>query len=93
MVVSFIRAERFLRIMEQPASEEVFEEGNVVVVVARQDMEAHGIREAYTREVVTIELKTLPFGIRFGLSMEMETANSLQDALFEALTPRPPARD
>ena len=66
-------------------SEKVFEEGDAVAVVARTEVPALGEREAYTKEVLTIELKTLPYGIRFGLSMSMQTANNLQDALFEAL--------
>ena len=67
----------------------MFEEGETVAVVARTEVPALGEREAYTKEVPTIELKTLPYGIRFGLSMNMQTANDLQDALFEALHREP----
>ena len=84
---SFIKAEPSTCIMEQ-TSEEVYDNGVASAIVTRTEVPPLGDREGYTKEVLTIQLKTLPYNISFGLSMNMDTAEALQVVLDLALAER-----
>ncbi len=65
---------------------EIYEERNALVVVEERSYETGKTELEYEKKkVITIQVKTLPFGISFGLSMNPDTAKNLKRALDRAI--------